>query len=86
MEARGLSDEKIANRIGVARETVTRWRNQQHRLNPDKIAALAAALDCKPEALWQPPHPEGTKTADTQLEEVLQKIADLADIIKKTGT
>lgn len=55
MEHRGLSDEKLANRLGVARETVTRWRGQQHRLNPDKIAAIANALDCEPEDLWRPP-------------------------------
>ena len=55
MADRGLSDEKLANRLEVARETVTRWRGQQHRLNPDKIAAIAKALDCEPEDLWRPP-------------------------------
>ena len=55
MAYRGLSDEKLANRLEVARETVTRWRGQQHRLNPDKIAAIASALDCEPEELWHPP-------------------------------
>ena len=55
MAFRGLSDERLAGRLGVARETVTRYRGQQHRLNPDKIAAIAAALDCEPEDLWRPP-------------------------------
>lgn len=55
MAHRGLSDDKLANRLEVARETVTRWRGQQHRLNPDKIAALASALDCEPMELWRPP-------------------------------
>lgn len=55
MEKRGLSDEKLADRVGVARETVWRWRNQQHRLNPDKIAVLAEALDIEPQELWRPP-------------------------------
>lgn len=55
MAYRGLSDERLAGRLGVARETVTRWRRQQHRLNPDKIAAIANALDCEPEDLWRPP-------------------------------
>ena len=44
MEHRNLSDEKLANRLGVDRVTVTRWRNQQHRLNPEKIAAIAVPL------------------------------------------
>ena len=55
MEHRGISDEQMAGRIGVARETVTRWRTHQHRLNPEKIAALAHALDIEPEELWRPP-------------------------------
>ena len=57
MKERGLSDEALAERLGVARETVTRYRdvNQQHRLNPQKIAAIAAALDLEPEDLWRPP-------------------------------
>lgn len=52
MEARGVDDKVVANRIGVARETVWRWRTEQHRLNPEKIAALASALDCEPWELY----------------------------------
>lgn len=55
MERLGLSDDVLSNRLGVARETIWRWRTQQHRLNPEKIAALAAVLDCEPEELWRPP-------------------------------
>ena len=59
MGRRGLNDERVANRLGVARETVTRWRTQQHRLNPGKIAAIASALDLEPVELFRPPtaHP-----------------------------
>jgi DNA-binding Xre family transcriptional regulator len=53
---RGVNDEKLANRLGMHRETVHRWRKQQHRLTPEKIAQLAAALDCRPEDLWRPPN------------------------------
>jgi hypothetical protein len=52
---RGLNDEKVGNRIGVDRATVFRWRKEQHRLNPEKIAALADALDLEPQELWRPP-------------------------------
>jgi transcriptional regulator with XRE-family HTH domain len=55
MEHRGLSDEKLGNRLGVARETIWRWRTQQNRLNPDKIAGLASALEIEPEDLFRPP-------------------------------
>ena len=54
-EARGLNDEKIGKRLGLDRTTVWKWRKQQHRLDPGKIAALAGALDCEPEDLWRPP-------------------------------
>lgn len=55
MEVRGISDEQLAGILGVARETIWKWRKQQHRLNPRKIATIAAALDIKPEQLWRPP-------------------------------
>lgn len=44
MEALGLDDAKVAGRLGVAPVTVWRWRKEQWRLRPDKIAALAHAL------------------------------------------
>jgi transcriptional regulator with XRE-family HTH domain len=50
-----LSDEKLADKLSCARETIWRWRNEQHRLNPDKIASLAAAMSIRPEDLWRPP-------------------------------
>jgi transcriptional regulator with XRE-family HTH domain len=73
MAERGLSDERLAGRLGVARETVTRWRGQQHRLNPDKIAALASALDMEPQELWQPP---GRPSLDAL-------VIDAADIVRR---
>ena len=55
MRARDMSDTKLAGRLEVARETVYRWRTEQHRLNPEKIAAIADALGIDPEDLWSPP-------------------------------
>ena len=90
MEARGLSDEKIAGRLDVARETVTRWRNQQHRLNPDKIAALAGALGIEPEELWHPPALASRPSVDAILrdapDELVRIAAEQAAILLKTGT
>lgn len=90
MEHRGLSDEKLAGRLDVARETVTRWRSQQHRLNPDKIAAIAKALDIEPEELWRPPPPSNRPSIDAMLkgasDDAVQKLAEVAAILLKTGT
>src|SRR5262245_58290340 len=33
----------------------SRWRHEQHRLNPDKIATLASVLGIEPEDLWRSP-------------------------------
>jgi transcriptional regulator with XRE-family HTH domain len=88
MEHRGLGDDKIAAAIGVARETVTRWRNQQHRLNPDKIAQLAEALNIEPAQLWRPPSP-GRPSVDSMLrdapDETVQRAAEALAILLKTA-
>jgi transcriptional regulator with XRE-family HTH domain len=81
MADRGLSDDKMAGRLDVARETVTRWRNQQHRLNPDKIAAIAKALDIEPEELWRPPsRPSLDALVKDSPDDLL---ADAADIVRR---
>lgn len=92
MNDRGVSDERLAGRLGVARETVTRYRNEQHRLNPEKIAAIAAALDMEPEKLWQPPPPKDVPprpsldalVAKLPTDEV-RKLADTLGYLLKTG-
>lgn len=81
MAERGLNDEKLAGRLDVSRETVTRWRNQQHRLNPDKIAAIAKALDREPEELWRLP----TNTSlDAMVKNAPESVQDMAvDIVRR---
>jgi transcriptional regulator with XRE-family HTH domain len=88
MEAKGVSDERLAGRLGVARETVTRYRSQQHRLNPDKQAAIAAALGIEPHDLWRPPL--GRPSLDAMLkgasDDAIAKLAEFAAIMLKTGS
>lgn len=76
-----LSDEKVANRLGVARETVYRWRTGDRRLNPEKIAALAAALNLEPLDLYRRPSEESldalVKDAPPELR------ATAADIVRR---
>jgi len=82
MEHRELSDEKLAGRLGVDRVTVTRWRNQQHRLNPDKIAAIAAALDIDCAQLFRPP--SARPSLDAPLRDAPAELQDTAaDIVKR---
>lgn len=55
MAHRAVSPERLADRLGVARETVYRWLREQHRLDPGKLAQIASALDCEPMELWRLP-------------------------------
>lgn len=82
MDARGLNDEKVANRIGVDRATVNRWRNQQHRLNPEKMAILAEALDLEGTAdLFRPPARPSLDSIVRDAPEDVQAMA--ADIVRR---
>lgn len=80
-QERGLNDEKVGNRIGVDRATVFRWRKEQHRLNPEKIATLAAALDVEPEDLWRPP---ARRSLDALVKNSSDEVINMAfDIVKR---
>ena len=86
MAKRDVRDEAVANRIGVARETVTRWRRQHHRLNPEKIAALASALDLEPIQLWSPPsRPSVDALLKGASDEMVQKVVEMAAILRRAG-
>lgn len=82
MDADGLSDEKLAARMDVGRTTVWKWRTQQHRLTPDKVAWIAAALDRHPSELLFPPEvPSLDALADRATPE--QRAAIVADITRR---
>lgn len=80
MVHRHLSDERLANRLELARETVWKWRTQQQRLDPHKIARLAHALDCEPIDLWRPPSRRSLDAIMKDAPEDLQATA--ADILQ----
>lgn len=86
MEHRGLSDETLGNRLETSRTTVFRWRKEQHRLDPGKIAQIASALDCEPEELWRPP---GRISIDAMLkdapDEEIQRAAAVITAMRRSG-
>lgn len=63
-KAKGVSPEAMAGRLGITRESVHRIERETHRLNPQKQADYAAALDIDPERLWHPPE---EPSADAEL-------------------
>lgn len=47
MEARALSRKDLAQRLGVAVTTLSRWVNEPSRLTAHKLLLIARALGCK---------------------------------------
>lgn len=54
-EAKGISAETMSGRLGIERESVYRLEREPRRVNAEKQAAYAAALQIEPEDLWRPP-------------------------------
>lgn len=65
MDRLGVSDEAMAGRIGVSRETVWKRYTEQRRLDPGKIQEFADALEMHPSELLFPP---GTPSLDAIME------------------
>jgi transcriptional regulator with XRE-family HTH domain len=77
----GLDDTKVAGRLDMDRTTIFKWRKEQHRLDPDKIAALADALGIEPQQLWSLP---GRRSLDAMLVGAPNEVVDTAaDIVER---
>jgi transcriptional regulator with XRE-family HTH domain len=85
-ERRGLSVEGLAEKLSVSRETVWRWETQQHRLNPPKIAAIAAALNIEPGQLYHhPDRPSIDAMLDDKPDELARTAYDIIQRLAQTG-
>ena len=51
-EARGISQEWLAQMLGVDRSTVAKWETRDVYPRGDKIVALADALNCSIDVLF----------------------------------
>jgi hypothetical protein len=51
----GFSDQTIAERLRVSRETVFRWRKEPHRMNAPKLGLLARTMGIEPQDFWSDP-------------------------------
>lgn len=86
-EAKGLSFERVGERLGVDRVTVWRWETQQHRLNPEKIASLAHAMDINPEDFWRPPaRPSLDALAKNASDELHRTVVDVVSRLTKQAS
>ena len=71
----GLSDQDVADKLGVNRETVWRWQTEQHRLNPQKILQLADLCGIEPGEFW---HLPGVRSVDSILRGAPDDVRELA--------
>jgi transcriptional regulator with XRE-family HTH domain len=55
-EWRGLTQEALANRLGVTGTTVSRWERSTALLNTKVMGAVAEALDIDPPDLYRHPN------------------------------
>ena len=74
-EARGLTQERLAERLGVSNMTVSRWERGTSLLNTDVMAAVADALDIEPQDLYR--HPD-QPSADALLRGQSAEVRDQA--------
>jgi transcriptional regulator with XRE-family HTH domain len=54
-EAKDISAETMAERLGIERESVYRLEKKHDKITAEKQARYAAALGLRPEDLWRPP-------------------------------
>lgn len=76
IEAKGLNGDKVAARMGLAsRASVWKLDKEQHRLSPEKVLRVAAALDMHPNELLFPP---GTPSLDAEVADATPEQRELA--------
>jgi len=77
----GFSDQDAADKLGTTRETVWRWANEQHRLNPQKIRRLADICGIEPGDFW---HLPGIRSVDSILRGAPDDVREIAaDIVSR---
>ena len=77
----GLSDETVADKLGISRSAFWKWYTEQSRLNPDKVARIAAAMGIHPSQLNFPP---GTDSLDAIVEGQPQNVRSMAaDVLRR---
>ncbi len=87
-ESRGLSTDRLADRLDVGRATMWKYEAGRLKVGPDIQAAIAEALNIDPGDLWRPPsdRPSLDRMAKDLPDESFAAIADLVRRLSRTGT
>ena len=81
MERLGVSDDVLAGRLGIGRETVWKRYKDQRRLDPEKVAQIADALEMHPSELLFTP---GVPSLDAIAKDASAEQREMAaDILKR---
>lgn len=85
MRERGLNYESLGRRMDKGRTTVWRWAQEQHRLRPEKQAAIAHALGLEgPDDLWRPPSPKTRPSLDNMVRDVPDDLHEtIVDVVSR---
>lgn len=87
MDHRGLSDETLGLRLGLSRQTIYRWRKEQWRIDTEKMALLAEALDIDPRDLWGPPSRRSVDAITQGLpDEIHGDVVEFAEKLRKRAS
>jgi transcriptional regulator with XRE-family HTH domain len=82
-ESRGLTQERLAERLGVSGMTVSRWERSAALLNTNVMAAIAEALDIEPGDLFHhPDRPSADALLRDQSPEVVEQALKLIRAIR----
>lgn len=86
---RGLSDAKVADRLGLDRTTIWKWRTKPSRMDPGKMEALANILDIEPNDLYRPPEAPKAVSLDEIAkdypDDLKEKAAEIVRLLGRTG-
>ena len=88
-EARGLTQQQVADRLGVSDVTISRWETQKgsHKPNTDVLAALAEAYDIEPEDFYRHPDaPSADALLRDQPEDIKRQAIVIIEALRRTGT
>lgn len=76
---RGLANDVLASRVGVASNTVGRWMRGERHMSAEDAAGLTAALDAPPELFIRPPESREKALAMMAAYDELRQVEPLPD-------
>jgi transcriptional regulator with XRE-family HTH domain len=85
-EHRRLTQERLGQRLGVEKITISRWERDRRGLNVNVLSALAEALDIEPTDLFRhPDQPSADALLRDQSPEIQQQAITIIRALRKAN-